>query len=139
MKDAMKILVPHDSSEYADRAVSEAVDIAKRFSGAITVLHVYHNPRVEENQLRDLPDLRFLDDIEGRLKCAEVQHEIRVEHYKFAFIDNSPPVVILRVAEEEGFDLLAMGGIGLGGKGLLLGSVASKVVSGAKCNILLAK
>ena len=139
LKDEMKILVPHDGSEHADKALTEAVDIAKRFSGAITVLHVYHNPRVEEDQVRGQSDLKFLNDVEEHLKDAEVRHEIRVEHFKFAFIENSAPVVILKVAEEEDFDLLAMGGKGLGGKGWLLGSVASKLVSGASCNILLAK
>lgn len=139
MKDEMKILVPHDGSEHADKALTEAIDIAKRFSGAITVLHVYHNPRVEENQLRGLSGLKFLNDVEEHLKEAEVRHEIRIKHFKFAFIENSPPVVILGVVEGEGFDLLAMGGRGLGGKDWLLGSVASKLVSGANCNILLAK
>ena len=79
IKDEMKILVPHDSSEYASRALSEAVDIAKRFSGVVTVLHVYHDPLVEEGaELRGLPAMIFLDDVEESLKEAGVQYEISV-------------------------------------------------------------
>lgn len=139
MKDGTKILVPHDGSEYADRAMREAVDIARKFSSSITVLHVYHDPYAEEAELRNLPSLRFLDDVEEGLKKAGVQYDIRIEHTKLRFIEDSPPAVILRISEEEGYELLTMGGRGLGGKDWLLGSVASKVVSEAKCNIFLAK
>ncbi len=48
--------------------------------------------------------------------------------------------MILRVAEEEGYDLIAIGSRGLGGaKAWLLGSVSNKVVSESDIPVLVAK
>ena len=138
LKESAKILVAYDGSEYSKKALNEAIDIAKKFLGSITLLHVYWDPseiqRFEGTELRDLPSLRLLDDAEEGLKAANIKYEVRCEH------SNNTPNSILRVAKEEGFDCIAIGSRGLGGaKAWLLGSVSSKVVAEAECTVIVAK
>lgn len=144
MKENMNILVAYDGSEFSKKALDEAVDIAKRFSGKVTVLHVYWDPseeahekvleRVERIEVRDRVSIQVLDDLEPELKKAGIKYDLRSER------SNHPPAVILRIAGDEGYDLIALGSRGMGGaKAWLLGSVSSRVVSEADCPVLVAK
>jgi len=144
LKKGVKILVAYDGSEFAKKAVSEAADIAKQFSGSLTVLHVFWDPAqvsqeaevvaVEGIDVRDQPSIRLMEDIEPGLKEVGVEYELRSER------SNQPPNVILRVAEDEGYDVIAMGCRGLGrARALLLGSVSQKVVSEANIPVLVIK
>jgi nucleotide-binding universal stress UspA family protein len=144
LKGDMKILVAYDGSIYSQKALDEIIEIAKRFSGSITVLNVYWDPteeaheevvrRVEDIEVRDRGSLRILNDLEPELKEAGVKYELRSER------SNRPPEMILRIAKDEGFDLIAIGSRGMGGaKAWLLGSVSQKVVSEADRPVLVAK
>ncbi len=144
MKENMKILVAYDGSDFSKKALDEAVDVAKRFSGNVTVLHVYWDPsegvhektleRVEKIEVRDRVSIQVMDELEPKLKRAGVKYDFRSER------SNHPPAVILRIASDEGYDLIALGSRGMGGaKAWLLGSVSSRVVSEADCPVLVAK
>jgi len=134
----MKILVGYDGSEYAKKALSEAIDIARKFKGSVTILHVYWDPagvqKFEGVEVRDQPSFQILKEAEERLKAAKVKYELRSEW------SNHPPNVILSMAKDEGFDCIALGSRGLGGaKAWLLGSVSSKVVAEAECTVIVTK
>lgn len=144
MKDGIKILAAYDGSGYSKRAVEEAVDIAKKFKGSVTVLNVFWDPAqiaredevaaVEGIDVRDQPSLMILDDLEPGLKESKVKYELRSQRSEDA------PSVIIGIAENEGYDLIAMGCRGLGrAKAWLLGSVSQKVVSESKCPVLIVK
>ena len=144
MKDEMKILVAYDGSNFAKKAVDESVEIAMKFDGSLTILYVYWDPleesqealvgAVEGIEVRDSGSLRLLDDLEPELEKSGVKYELRSER------STHPPSVILLVAEEEGYDLIALVSRGRGGaKAWLLGSVSNKVVSEADCPVLVAK
>jgi nucleotide-binding universal stress UspA family protein len=137
LKEGAKILVAYDGSEYSKRALKEASDIAKKFSGSVTLLHIFWDPKVtqfEGTEIRDMPTLRLLADVEKELKEAKIKYEMRSER------SDDPPSVILRIAKEEGFDCIALGSRGVGGaKAWLLGSVSSKVVAEATCPVIVTK
>lgn len=137
MKEGAKILVAYDGSEYSKRALKEASDIAKKFSGSVTLLHVFWDPKVtkfEGTEIRDMPTLRLLADVEKGLKEVKIKYEMRSER------SNDPPSVILHTAKEGGFDCIALGSRGVGGaKAWLLGSVSSKVVAEATCPVIVTK
>jgi nucleotide-binding universal stress UspA family protein len=137
LKEGAKILVAYDGSEYSKRALKEASDIAKKFAGSVTLLHVYWDPKVtkfEGTEIRDMPTLRLLADVEKELKEAKIKYEMRSER------SDDPPSVILGIAKEEGFDCIALGSRGVGGaKAWLLGSVSSKVVAEATCPVIVTK
>ena len=137
MKDGAKILVAYDGSEFSKRALAEAVDLARRAKGSVTLLHVFWSPertRIEGTELRDQPTIRILKDAEDDLKKAKVKYEALSER------SDDPPHVILKTAEEGGFDCIAMGSRGAGGaKAWLLGSVSSRVIAEASCPVLVVK
>jgi nucleotide-binding universal stress UspA family protein len=137
LKEGAKILVAYDGSEYSKRALKEASDIAKKFSGSVTLLHIFWDPKVtkfEGTEIRDMPTLRLLADVEKGLKEAKIKYEMRSER------SDDPPSVILGIAKEGGFDCIALGSRGVGGaKAWLLGSVSSKVVAEATCPVIVTK
>lgn len=127
MRFGMKILVAYDGSVHADQALNEALDLAKSFSGSITVLHVFWEESEEES-------LELLKGVEGRLKDANVKYDLRTER------GQNIPRRITRIATEEGCDLIVIGSRGLGGgKAWVLGSVSSRVLEDATCPILVVK
>jgi nucleotide-binding universal stress UspA family protein len=50
MKDGSKILVAYDGSEFSKRALKEAADLAKKFGGSVTLLHVFWDPDLKKLQ-----------------------------------------------------------------------------------------
>ena len=127
MRLGMKILVAYDGSVHADQALSEALDLAKRFSGSITVLHVFLEESEEER-------LKLMKRVEGKLKASNVKYNLRTERCQ------NIPRRITRIATEEGFDLITIGSRGLGrGKVWVLGSVSSRVIEDAACPVLIVK
>ena len=128
MKKDMKILVAYDGSVHADGAQSEAVDLAKEFSGSIIVVYVAD---LSESSEKTKAVLRKPEE---KLKKAGVKYELRSER------SNNAPVSIVRLAEKEKVDLIAIGSRGIGGaKAWLLGSVSAKVVAEAPCLVIIAK
>jgi nucleotide-binding universal stress UspA family protein len=127
MKPLMKILVAYDGSVHADNALGEAIDLAQKFKGSITVLYVAWEKSDEDSHV-------LLLNAEERLKKAGVKHTLRVER------SNYTPRIIVRTAMDDAFDLITIGSRGMGeGKGWLLGSVSSRVIEEAPCPVLVVK
>ncbi len=137
MKDGAKILVAYDGSEYSKRALREAADLAKRVKGSVTLLHVFWSPekqKLEGTEIRDEPTIRLLKDAEKDLKALNVKYEALSER------SDDPPHVILKRAEEGGYDCIAMGSRGMGGaKAWILGSVSSRVIAESHCPVIVTK
>ena len=138
MRDGAKILVAYDGSEYSKKALREAIDIVKKFSGSVTVLHVFWEPlasrRIEGMEVRDQPAMRLMEDAEKMLKASSVKYEMRSEN------SSQIPDVILKVAKEGDFDSIALGSRGMGGaRAWLLGSVSSRIAAEAEKTVIIAK
>jgi nucleotide-binding universal stress UspA family protein len=127
LKPLMKILVAYDGSSQADKALNEAIVLAEKFKGTITVLHVAWEKSDDESH-------RLLRHAEERLKKAGVKFKIRVERSQYK------PRRIVRIAMDEAFDLIAIGSRGMGGdRAWVLGSVSSRVIEEAPCLVLVVK
>lgn len=127
MKLLMKILVAYDGSAHADKALSEAIVLAEKFKGTITVLHVAWEKSDDDSR-------RLLHHAEEKLKKSNVKYKLRVEQSQY------PPRRIVRIAMDEACDLIAIGSRGMGrGKTWVLGSVSSRVIEEAPCLVLVVK
>ena len=127
LKPFMKILVAHDGSAHADKALNEAIILAEKFEGSIILLHVAWEK--SDNDSR-----RLLHHAEEKLKNSNIKYKLRVER------SQNPPRRIVRIAMDEDCDLIAIGSRGMsGGKAWVLGSVSSRVIEEAPCLVLVVK
>ncbi len=138
MKENMKILVPYDGSTHSKNAVYEAIDLAKQYSGSVTLLNVHWDPGAtgvyDGTEIRDQPVIKLFEDIENDLKQSDVSYELRYES------NANAPNVILNVSKEGGYDAIIMGCRGLGGaRAWLLGSVSTRVAAEASCPVIIVK
>ena len=138
----MKILVAHDGSEQANKALGQAMNLAEKLGAGIDVVTVVPdlcltNVSIDEcNILTDTltsetqADMRKVQD---GLSSKGIKAEVIIKHGR-------PAEAIPEAAEETGADLVVLGSHGKhGAKHFLLGSVSSRVVDHAKCNVLVVK
>ena len=126
MNDKIRILVGVDGSNHSDRALFEAVTIAKRFSGSVKVITVYG--RGMEKKANEV------------IEHAKFYLENEVEYTTSSILGSNPARALRNIAEHENFDLVVVGSRGLGSTAsILLGSVSRRVVANAKCNVLVVK
>jgi len=124
--EGKKILVAYDGSDSADAAVAKALEAAKP-KGSVTLLHVYWDPEERKSDLlmhetegaEEDQGSRVFRDIEPTLKRSKVEYDLRVEQHR------DIPAGILAVAQKEGFDAIAIGTTGTGGK--MMGPVYQKL------------
>ena len=142
-KKFTKILVSIDGSEPSTNAADYAISVANIYHSELIVLHVIPSdvslfgpsPPPHLDELKKEAQ-QYLDKI---VQTARMNNNsIQVESKIIA----SPSVVggIVNFAENEGIDLIIVGTKGRSGiKKLLLGSVASGVVTYAHCPVMIAK
>jgi nucleotide-binding universal stress UspA family protein len=135
-----RILVPHDFSDRADRALDYATALAARLGAAVTVVHAYETP------VYGFPEGRAVSaEIAGHIAAAaRGALDALAQRTKPAGVDVS---FVLRqgtawseiqaVAKEIDADLVVIGSHSRSGLArALLGSVAEKVVRTAPCPVL---
>jgi nucleotide-binding universal stress UspA family protein len=126
MDDKIRILVGVDGSNHSDRALLEAVTIAKRFSGSVKVITVYG--RGMEKKANEV------------IEHAKFYLENEVEYTTSLILGSNPARALRNMAEHENFDLIVVGSRGLGSTAsILLGSVSKRVAANAECNVLVVK
>lgn len=137
----MKILCPIDLSETSRNAFHQALHVARLEGGAITLLRVH--PPSAVTSIEDLgEDLQSVLERGDRASFKEwVEEETAgVEGVEVdeRFVIADPASAIVELAEEEGYDLIVIGNKGRSAVNrFFLGSVSSKVVHHAPCNVLL--
>lgn len=143
------ILFPTDGSERSQLALQHTLVLAKALGAKITALHVvpeYYPPVYEDSGPFD-PEIesrfereavsradRFLSQVTDAAKAAEIPSgSLHVTSYHTAD-------TIIKVAEEQGCDLIVMSSGGRRGlASLLLGSETKKVLAHSKTPVLVCK
>ncbi len=154
-----KILVPIDYSDDSDQALQWGASLAEKYGAHVLLLHVlpkaveevcthastwqgvpaYYYEGMAPSRMASKPEHIIIDLIDQAetqlhdLACKELKGTVPVT-VKAAV--GKPPEEILRVAREEGVDLIVMGTHGRTGlRHVLLGSVAETVVRTAPCPV----
>lgn len=141
-----RILVPIDFSTCSLAALEHALAMAARFGSSVDVLHVWSLPRtlgpgdalaLPEHLHETVADFanthagQLLDQIMVDL-AGRVTVEVRSRVHR-----GDAGAEIIRIAEQDGYDLVIMGTHGRSGLNQLLrGSVAEQVIRGAPCPVL---
>ena len=142
-----KIMVAIDGSEHSLKAAEYALEIAKSFSAqlyAVTVTYVpesYHLK--QEDVLNQSIEMRgSIEDAKTWLEKFNQESREDSIQLKTELINSHRPVdyVILEYAEKNDIDLIVLITRGRSGfKKLLLGSIASSVVTYAHCPVMVVK
>ena len=135
-----QILVPFDFSACAGVAFDEAVDLASRYQGRLTLLHAFlpneqvypYSAILTKEQVTEAREAAMgaLEEWRDRAEAAGVEIDVRVG-------PGTPSEIIGAVALEIGADLIVMGTHGRTGLAhVLLGSVAERTLRTAPCPVL---
>jgi universal stress protein A len=147
-----KILVPTDFSQFSDKALKQALDIAAQYNAKVYVLHVV-NEKIHAALSDDYPDISItVKEIQNLQKSmlSKAKNRLREQLDKFPESKNVPVIQmvtsgvpyeeILREQEKKGIDLIVIASLGRTGIAkYLIGGVARNVLRGAKCPVLLTK
>jgi len=144
-----RVLVPVDGSHPSWKASALAIDLAKRFEAELIALHVI-DPRYKELEIAISPRpgrfkkiitkvIRDARKIVNSVKKKAIEKNVNV---KTDVISNFSSVTkdILEYAKVNKVDVIVIGSRGMTGfKKMLLGSVASGVVTYAHCPVIVVK
>jgi len=137
-----KILVTTDASEYSQRALKTAVELARVFNAEIELLFVMQMPLAYDSSVYSyiISQDEIISEGERALKATLEGIDVSGVALSLKKIQGKPANVILKEVEDENIDLIVMGSHGYGAiVGSVLGSVSQKVLHGAKCSVLIVK
>lgn len=136
-----KILVGYDGSENSKKALSVALEMAKKFGSSLEAVSVVHLP--------DFADMRieingYYEDARSYFETAlnevkDLAEREGVEIYTKIVVGHTVETLI-EIAKKDKVDLIVVGSRGLTGlKRYLLGSVSRGIVAYAPCSVLIVK
>ncbi len=144
-----KILVPVDGSAYSNRAVEVAADLAKQYQSAVLIVHVIRNLSLPREILAMMAKGEFT---ESRLELLQDSADMMLENatrkfqevgiadIKSEYFEGDPASKIAKYAEQNGADLIVMGGRGISSEeDSLLGGMARKLTNISKISCLVVK
>ena len=138
------VLVPVDFSPFSERAARRAGEIAKATDARLTLLHVVdYFPEDVPLEVIAPEDQDPAEYLETRAKKKLVELARAVENEgavcRVTFSTHSARHEIVRVASEEGMDLIVVGSHGRRGLTEYLGSTTHGVIHGARCDVLIVR
>jgi nucleotide-binding universal stress UspA family protein len=145
------ILVAVDGSENSDRALEFALDLAEKYSAAVTVLNVSESPSMGavpiepttisgESMVMFAKDLRkFHEEILSKAvaHAREAKPNVVVSS---KLREGNPAMEIVAEAKEGLIDIVVVGHIGLGRvREIFLGNISQKVAHLAPCSVVIVR
>ncbi|MDO8180004.1 MAG: universal stress protein [Undibacterium sp.] len=139
------ILMPTDGSETSKKIIQDCLALAKSTGARVTGIHVipeFHIFTYQTEMLEDTREQFSRDSItQAKKYLEEIENAAKEAHVKcdtVYVVDDNPYEAIIKAAEREKCDLIAMASHGRKGlKGLLLGSEAQKVLTHSQIPVLI--
>jgi universal stress protein A len=134
------ILVALDFTPEHIQVKERAAQLARQSEARLSLIHVVEFVNIDPANELVLPtdielEGQIADSAKSRLR--EVAESLDVPGEITQWVEaGSTRQEIIRVAEEQGVDLIVLGSHGRHGIGLLLGSTANAVLHGAPCDVL---
>ncbi|HEX8378682.1 MAG TPA: universal stress protein [Pedobacter sp.] len=142
-----KILIAVEDSTYSQRATDYGINLAKRLSAEVALLHVNELPVATSYNTDPLmaeppimmPEMIHVQEDASKKLLNKIADSIGEDTTIYTFHKTgNPRDEILSTAEEWGADMIILGTHGRTGfDHFLSGSVAEKVVRKAKCPVLI--
>ncbi len=140
MKGYQHILLAADFSDGGPAVAKRAQELSRHYQARLTLLHVVESfPIVDSTYGPIMPfeiDLTEQMVSVAKTRIGNLGEQLGVpEDHRLVEV-GSAKVEIVRIADEQGADLIVLGSHGRHGVGLLLGSTASSVIHHASCDVL---
>ncbi|MBI5859342.1 MAG: universal stress protein [Nitrosarchaeum sp.] len=136
----MKILVPIDGSEYSEKALLHACNMAKNYQSNLILLYV-----VEKSLPINLLDRKEYLEIlrkfgnNALIKGKKIANDKGIDS-KIIMKEGNIANEIIKLAKNEKYNLIIVGNRGLGSATrFFLGSVSNKLANNSPCSILIIK
>jgi len=133
------IILAYDGSKFSNKALQEAINIAKSSAGSLVILSIVDITDEFESEAPGLTDkmterlLKLAQMALGKAVAAKVKAKVEV-HVGDAY------EMIVDIAKKKKADIIVMGSHGRTGlTRLLMGSVTSRVIGHAPCSVLVVK
>lgn len=137
------LLVPTDGSRLSDKAMKQAVAMAKRRQGRITALHVYprtYGIALDDKTAQRLNRLSQADGAKYLRRLAEVARKAGVDFDGLLIQSDQPWRSIVALAQKRRCDLIVMGVHGRSPlSAAIFGSETSKVLAESKLPVLVCR
>ncbi|MFW9940427.1 MAG: universal stress protein [Candidatus Thorarchaeota archaeon] len=146
-----KILLATDGSPHANNAVKQAVEFQKLWNSKVVIIHSIKDNRIPSEIYPDATVLYskytnieevYKEAGTNLLEKTKTEFGANQKLVETRLIeDEAPEDYIIRIAEEENFDLIILGSRGQHSKikQVFLGTVSTKVAKRAPCNVLIVK
>lgn len=144
-----KILVPTDFSENSDKALQQAIDIARWSKAELYLLNVGDERTVRQcgfdfclpdemmRQIKERIVTSGEENLRKQLSRVPDGSGVSITPYVKQGV---PDELILREAQEKAVDLIVMGAVGgTASRSRRMGSIADRVAEGADCSVLVVK
>ncbi len=136
------ILVPYDFTSFADVAFEKAIEIGEKFNSKIILLTIIGND-VDTSGMSLSRAQEAYDETEKQAEenLNKIKKSINNMDISVKIIHNPSTIDgILSFVDKNSIDLIVMGSHGRSGfKKLVLGSVASAIITKARCPVLTVK
>jgi len=142
-----EILVPTDFSEYSERALQQAVELAEQFGSKIHLVHITiqdadHMPMffLDDEKLDEVK--KHLEEHNKSLMATKVDKYLAGKEINYELHERvgSPYDEILKLSEELAVDLIVISSKGKNAiEGFFFGSTTEKVVRKAKCSVFVVR
>ena len=141
-----RILAAVDGSPVAERALTNALDLARKYHAKLMIVHVVLRRfyAVTPSEAGVLATTVFVKEVEAEgqkiISKSEEQAKASGVEYESRLVQGVPADEIVKLAHDEKVDLIVMGSRGLAEvRAFLLGSVSDRVNHHAKCPVLTVK
>ena len=138
------LLIPVDGSSHSDRALTWAIDLARKYSASLTVLSVVPLSAADYGGMAYVPQSAWEAQATYFRQVAERAgaraREAGISSVTVKVLEGSVAGGILDYIADHAPDLVVIGSRGLGtGTRVLLGSVSDALVHHASCPVLVVK
>jgi universal stress protein A len=133
-----KILVLLDLSEASEQIAAAGRDMAAHSNAAMVLLHVVEFVPTEPMGETLMPTVQIEQDLaqRARSKLSELSARLKIAQVTARVETGNKKTEILRVAKEEGVDLIVLGSRLRHGLGILVNFTEDTVLHAAHCDVL---
>lgn len=140
MADYQKILLATDFSECKAQPAARAKALADTFGANLCLIHVVEPQPISDPAYGTISpyDIELSEQmmLVAQNLLEKMAEDLGVPKERQWVEVGNPSTEIVRVAKEQGIDLIVVGTHGRRGFGVLLGSTASSVIHHADCDVL---